>query len=152
MIKLSQLSRLFFGVFCLFSLNLSAQSLNNEQFKQFLSILARVESGGKTNAVGDNGKAIGIYQIHYSYWKDAIEYSKSIGKDIGGKYNDCFDPEYAAKIVSAYLSRYCKGGTWEEMARCHNSGPQWKKKYHLTNKYWEKFKLTQKEKISIIVT
>jgi hypothetical protein len=25
------------------------------------------------------------------------------------------------------------------MARCHNSGPDWKRKHHLTNSYWRKF-------------
>ena len=91
-----------------------------------------MESGGKTNAIGDGGKAIGIYQIHYSCWADTTN-------KLGGKYEDCFNKEYAGKVVSAYLSRYCKSNNFEDMARCWNSGPNWKNKYHLTNKYWARF-------------
>jgi hypothetical protein len=123
----------FLTIFSLFSLNLGAQTLNNKQFTKFLSILARVESGGKTNAIGDGGKAIGIYQIHYSCWQDTTN-------KLNGKYENCFDPEYAGKVVSVYLSRYCKGNNdMESWARCWNSGPNWRNKYHLTNKYVERF-------------
>ena len=123
----------FYIIYCLISLNLGALSVDNKQFNKFLSILARVESGGKTNAVGDNGKAIGIYQIHYSCWADTTN-------KLNGKYEDCFNPEYAGKVVYFYLLRYCKSNNYEDMARCWNSGTNWRNKTNLTNKYWARFK------------
>lgn len=113
----------------------TAFSQNNDSFDKFYSILIKVESGGKTNSIGDNGKAIGPAQIHKVYWQDATSFDKSIG----GKYEDCFRLDYSKKIVRAYMNRYCKNGTWEEMARCHNSGWNWRNKYSLTNSYWRKF-------------
>lgn len=125
-------------IFYLIILNNSVfgqNKVNNKDFDHFCKILAIVESGGKTNVIGDNGKAIGIFQIHYSYWKDATDFNKSIK----GKYEDCFNPEYAKRIVNSYLTRYCKSNNFEDMARCHNSGPDWKNKKKLTDNYWKKF-------------
>jgi len=121
--------------FILFFLCFPVFSQNNDSFERFYSILIKVESGGKSNAIGDNGKAIGPAQIHKVYWQDATSFDKSIG----GKYEDCFNKDYSKNIVRAYMNRYCKNGTFEQMARCHNSGPDWKRKYHLTNSYWRKF-------------
>ena len=47
-----------------------------------------VETGGVSdpeNAVGDGGKAIGPYQIHEVYWKDANSFDSSLG----GTYQNC---------------------------------------------------------------
>jgi len=106
-----------------------------------LSAIRSVESGGDDNAVGDGGKAIGPYQIWKIYWKDAIEFDPSIG----GKYEDCFNREYAEKIVDAYMRRYATKRrlghepTWEDMARIHNGGPNGYKK-ESTKGYWAKVK------------
>ena len=116
---------------------LSCFILNNGYSKDFWGALAQVESGNNPKAVGDSGKALGIYQIHESYFKDAAEYDKDLRKY---NYFDCFNPEISKKVVTAYLSRYCKNGTPEDFARCHNSGPNWKNKKHLTEKYWQKIK------------
>lgn len=110
-------------------------SQENKQFEQFWTVLIQVESGGNPKAIGDNSKAIGIAQIHRAYWQDAVEYDKTIG----GKYEDCFNPNYSKKIVRAYVNRYCSRGSIESWARLHNSGPGWKNKKHLTDKYWNRF-------------
>jgi hypothetical protein len=95
-----------------------------------------VESGGKDDAVGDGGKAIGAFQIHKVYWQDAVAHDPSIG----GKYEDCFDREYARKIVRAYMDRYAPANaTDEQVARIHNGGPRGHKK-SATVKYWNKVK------------
>jgi hypothetical protein len=94
-----------------------------------------VESGYGTgyHSVGDDGKAIGPYQIWKPYWIDSR---------VKGKYEDCRDKEYAEKVVMAYWKRYAPQALmeldFEKLARCHNSGPGWKKKYKKTNKYWKK--------------
>jgi len=109
--------------------------------RSLFSAIRSVESGGNDNAVGDGGKAIGPYQIWKIYWKDAIEFDPSIG----GKYEDCFNREYAEKIVDAYMRRYATKHrlghepTWEDMARIHNGGPNGYKK-ESTKGYWAKVK------------
>jgi hypothetical protein len=49
-----------------------------------LEAIRQVESHGNPNLVGDNGKAIGSFQIWRTYWQDAVEHDKTIG----GKYED----------------------------------------------------------------
>ena len=107
-----------------------------------LQAIHMVESNGNLKApLGDNGKARGPLQIHYSYWKDATEYDRSIG----GTYADCDSLEYAKKIVRAYMRRYApSGATAEQIARLHNSGCNALKKnkqsqaWKNSTKYWLK--------------
>lgn len=101
---------------------------------QLLAAIATVESGNDSNAVGDGGKAIGAYQIHKVYWQDAVEFDKTLG----GSYQDCYDPDYARRVVLAYLKRYAPAGaTQETLARIHNGGPRGYLK-KATLKYWAK--------------
>lgn len=108
--------------------------------EKFLTALRQVESGGNDKSVGDKGKAIGPYQIHWAYWKDATDFDKSIG----GTYKDCFKPEYAKKVVKAYLRRHApKDASYETLARIHNGGAkimkrQGTKAWDNTTKYWSK--------------
>lgn len=109
-------------------------------WRKFLDALREVETGGQPNegrdAVGDGGKALGPYQIHKSYWQDAVDFDKTIG----GKYEDVKDKAYAEKIVKAYLKRYLKNKiTYENAARVHNGGPKGHTKA-ATVKYWKKVK------------
>lgn len=101
-----------------------------------LDAIRQVESNGDDAAVGDGGKAIGAYQIWYGYWQDAYEFDKSLG----GSYRDCYNPEYARRVVIAYMTRYApKNATAQDLARIHNGGP----KGHIkkaTLKYWDKVK------------
>lgn len=114
----------------------SSVSFSSPPSDALLNAISKVESNNNPNAVGDNGKAIGIYQIHLSYWKDAIEHDPSIG----GSYEDCKNPEYARKIVIAYMDRYApKNASDETLARIHNGGPMGYKKAS-TKKYWNKVK------------
>ena len=103
---------------------------------QLLDAMYTVESNRGLILVGDEGKAIGPYQIWKAYWQDAVEWDKSIG----GEYQDCMKKAYAEKIVRAYWKRYApKGATIEQLARIHNGGPRG----HLnpnTIKYWNKIK------------
>ena len=97
-----------------------------------------VESNNNPSAVGDNGNAIGCYQIWENYWIDATEFS-----GIGGSYSDCFDCQYAHDIVVAYMNRYATENrlgrpvTFEDVARIHNGGPNGYKR-ESTKKYWKK--------------
>lgn len=107
---------------------------------ELFNALRQVESGGQPNegrdAVGDNGKALGPYQLHYIYWKDATDFDKSIG----GKYEDVKDKAYAEKVIKAYWKKYApKDATDEDLARIHNGGPKGNKKT-ATDGYWKKVK------------
>ncbi len=112
-----------------------------KDFKSFVQILNKVEAKGQKKGVkpGDNGRAIGPLQIHYKYWRDALEADPSIG----GKYSDCNRWSYSVKVVKAYLSRYAPDAIrrmdYKTLARIHNGGPSG----HLevaTVPYWLEFK------------
>lgn len=105
-----------------------------------LKALHKVETGGKLGAIkGDDGAALGPFQIHKAYWKDATEFDKKIG----GSYSDCADYNYSVKIVNAYMSRYAKkyisNGNFEAIARIHNGGPNGHN-ISATLGYWQKVK------------
>ena len=106
-----------------------------------LDAICQVESNCDSTAVGDNGNAIGAYQIWYAYWYDAVEYDPSIG----GKYEDCYNKDYSEKIINAYWKRYAnekrlgRKVTDEDRARIHNGGPNGYKK-KATVGYWSDVK------------
>ena len=84
-----------------------------------LDAMYQVESSGGKNLVGDFGQAIGPYQIHWVYWKDATVYDPTIK----GKYEDCKNKEYSERIIKAYWARYApRNATVEQLARIHNGG------------------------------
>lgn len=123
----------------------ATQSTKAPGYEQFLAALAQVESRGDDRAVGDNGQALGRYQIHQAYWKDAVSFDASIG----GSYKDVTDPTYAGRVVSAYFRRYGKSylenSDWESLARLHNGGPgifkrKASKAWENTSKYWSRVK------------
>ena len=101
-----------------------------------LDAIRIVETGGEkdpANAVGDNGNSIGPFQISRAYWQDAIDHDPSIG----GVYTDCKNEAYARQIVRAYMLRYVKVWSDENVARTHNGGRLGVKKKS-TIKYWQK--------------
>lgn len=97
-------------------------------WQRFNSALQKTETGGQTNpdqTTGDSGKAIGRYQIHRVCWVDACEQDPTLKS---GTYEDCRKPEYAARVVRAYLERYgaayIKAGDAGSLARIWNGGPK----------------------------
>ena len=116
----------------------SSFGISENELTRVLQAIRIVESNNTPSAVGDGGNAIGVYQIWESYWKDATEFS-----NLGGKYRDCFVPEYADRVVRCYMKRYAtprrlgREATMQDIARIHNGGPNGYKK-QATIKYWEK--------------
>jgi hypothetical protein len=106
---------------------------------KLLSAIQQVETPARCasgcDVKGDNGNALGPFQIWKSYWQDAVEYDSSIG----GSYDDVIDYGYAVKIVSAYMRRYAPNNLAETWARIHNGGPRGHKK-KATIPYWNKVK------------
>jgi hypothetical protein len=103
-----------------------------------LDAIRQVESSGLPNPPdGDQGRAIGPYQIHEVYWKDAHAFAPGIG----GRYQDCRKRAYAEKVIDAYMSRYAAdawaAGEAETIARTHNGGPDGAQR-DSTADYWDK--------------
>jgi len=127
-----------------------AMAITDVEMDKVLSAIRIVESNNNPDAVGDSGRAIGVYQIWDSYWKDACTYSTSDDLRTFDGWDSCFDAEYADKVVRTYMKRYATARrlgrvvTMEDIARIHNGGPRaiWaegKKKKNL-DAYWTKVK------------
>ena len=129
-----------FALICLFGAHVSAADIS----ARFINAISTVESSNRKGPIyGDFDKkankyrAIGNFQIHYSCWKDAVEFDKSIK----GNYADCQDYNYSVKIFKAYLKRYYKfhKGNEEKMAKIWNGGLGGLKNPK-TSIYWTKVK------------
>ena len=86
-----------------------------------LLALIQVESGGRPNAIGDNGQAVGILQIHPIMVEDCNR--------ISGKHYtlaDRLDPVKSCEIASLYLKRYStaeKAKNDIDLSKLWNGGP-----------------------------
>jgi hypothetical protein len=114
---------------------------SDSEWRSFYDALRQTETGAEPNeglgAVGDNGNAIGPYQIWDAYYADAKQYDSGIG----GVYEDVKnDKALSERVVKAYICRYLpKNGSMEDAARIHNGGPKGHKKKS-TLGYLKKFK------------
>ena len=114
-----------------------------EDYNKLLSAICKVESNCDPTAVGDNGNAIGAYQIWYDYWYDAVTFKNDDELKLSDGYKSCYDKDYSEKVVLAYWERYAtikrlkRTPTDEDRARIHNGGPNGYKK-DSTIKYWRK--------------
>lgn len=101
----------------------------------FVKAIHQVETGGRLGAIkGDNGRALGPLQIHYSYWKDSRT---------KGSYIQVTNYNYAVRVMENYLTRYAptavKNKDFETLARTHNGGPRGPRNKN-TIKYWTRVK------------
>lgn len=85
---------------------------------RLLDAIAKVESRHNPSAIGDGGRACGVYQIHRSYWADG---TKLLG--VNWDYELAADPAKAREVVRTYLLHYGRRCNLLEMARIHNGGP-----------------------------
>lgn len=105
-----------------------------------IDALVAVESGGRADAVGDNGKALGILQI----WEIVV---RDVNQIYGTKYKwrDALDPLKSKVICTQYLKHYGrpqligKMDPYEANARIWNGGPNGHHKAS-TVPYWNKVK------------
>ena len=124
-------------LFLAFFFTITPPKMYADDIDDLIYAIGTVESNHDDNAVGDQGRSIGRYQIMRAYWQDATEYDKTIG----GKYEDVRNPVYAAKVMRAYWRRYARAayeaGDFETLSRIHNGGPKGHKK-QATVGYWRK--------------
>ena len=120
-----------------------SQSVGPTQFTfdDLLDAIEWVESKGNPWAVGDDGAAVGAYQIHKIYVDDVNRIRRAMvwGDTYGClyTYRDRENKQRSREMVTIFFKHY--GGTFEEMARKHNGGPNGHKK-DSTKAYWEKVK------------
>lgn len=83
------------------SANTFIASLAVAQVELLYVQVARIESGGRADAVGDGGKALGLLQIH-----------KAVVDDVNRDYRttftheDMLDPKLAKSVFTLYLALY----------------------------------------------
>lgn len=104
-----------------------------------LSAIIAVESGGDPNAVGDNGRAVGILQIHPIMVREA---NRILGRD-EFTLADRYSPERSVAIFDTYCSRWCVDATDEQIARRWNGGCRGDTK-EATAAYWARVQAAMK--------
>ncbi len=111
-----------------------------------IPLLIQVESGGRADAVGDNGKAVGILQIHPIVVEDVnrIYQTKYTPAD---RLNKAKSMNICRLYLKYYGTRYQlktgKKATLETLCRIWNGGPDgWKKQ--ATIQYWKKVQKAMK--------
>lgn len=115
--------------------------------ERVLPVIAQVESNHNDAAVGDNGKALGRYQIHACYVADVNRIAKA-----SYTHTSAHDGAIAACMVRVYLRHYARRYERltglvvdaEALCRMHNGGPNGYKK-PCTLPYWEKCRKLLKE-------
>ena len=103
-------------------------------------IIRQVETGGHpdpSNAIGDQGRSLGPYQISRAYFQDAVDHDPSL---YGLEYECVRDRRMSEIIMLAYFERWVPvPWTMESLARTHNGGPKGRFK-DSTLPYWKKCK------------
>ena len=110
-------------------------SVSSKKINKIIDYLVLIESEGDPKKIGDNGKAIGILQIHPIMVKDV---NQIIGMK-KYKLSDRLCPIKSRQMARIYLTHYTnKNWSVEKISRCWNGGPNGYKKY-ATIKYGKKF-------------
>jgi len=103
---------------------------------KLLAAIIQTESAGDDRAIGDQGQAVGILQIHPVMVED-------INRILGWKdyytLHDRYNPQKSIDMYYIYMDHYCQNMSDEYKARCWNGGPTGYLKPS-TQKYWEKVK------------
>jgi len=102
---------------------------------RLIQALIHVESNGSPNAVGDNGKAVGVLQIHPIMVRDCNRITKRNKYSLGDRYSVVKSIE----MFNVWRKHYCKGSSDEVIARKWNGG-QKGHRMKATVKYWKKVK------------
>lgn len=111
------------------------QESKSSKIERLIPALIRHESNGNAKAIGDQGRAWGILQIHSEM---AVECSRLSGKKFTHK--DAFNPQKAKEMCRIFLNHYSDENTSiEDMARMWNGGPRGDHKWKTVN-YWNMVK------------
>jgi len=105
-----------------------------QDLDKLIPALIAVESAGKTDAIGDGGRAVGCLQI----WPIMV---RDVNRIAGTRYTlaDRLDREKSIQMARIYLTHYAKNDTLENASRRWNGGPAGHTKPS-TIAYWNKVK------------
>lgn len=134
----TSIASLLFVVLALVWWRCSGDERQSWPHDQILGAIRWVESHDRDDVPdGDGGLAIGPYQIHEVYWRDAHDHDPSLG----GSYQDCRRRDYSERVITAYMRhhdlRAWQRGDGETIARMHNGGPAGARK-QATLGYWRR--------------
>lgn len=113
-----------------------ATSSPADPYAKVLPAIEQVESGGDANAIGDNGLAVGILQIHPVMVDDCNRIAKAKGLNLTFTLADRKDPAKSRQMFRVYSDHY-SAGSCEKIARNWNGGPKGHTK-NATLPYWAK--------------
>ena len=67
-----------------------------------LDSIARIESSGRSQIVGDGGRALGLFQMHRAAWNDACQ---RLG--VSWPHSSAIDPKRARTVAANHLAWLC---------------------------------------------
>lgn len=118
----------------------SAEVWKELDLDKLADAIAQVESNNDNNKIGDNGKAVGAFQI----WQVTVD---DVNRIAGTqyKYHERTDPKKSREMFKIYIKHYLELRskrnnlpiTYETAARIWNGGPSGNRK-PITKKYAEK--------------
>jgi len=114
-----------------------AYSQDNLPMDIFIEALIHTESRGDTFAVGDNGRAVGILQIHPIMVREVNRILEKKGIQRSYTYNDRYNYDKSIEMFLIWHEYYHKYASYERIARCWNGGPRGDTMY-CTKSYWYK--------------
>ena len=104
------------------------------KWEQLVQSIILVESEGKKDAVGDNGKAVGLFQIHPIMVRDV---NRIIGENVY-TYHDRLDSVKSREMFEIYQSYYNPDKDLQTAAYLWNGGPRYYNYMGNVKKYWKK--------------
>ena len=99
-------------------------------YSALISAIMAVESGGRDQAIGDGGRALGPLQIHRAVVVDVNRFAGT-----SYRWEGMTNRADARKVCELYLTRYAKGRSMQDAARIWNGGPTGHTK-SATKPYW----------------
>ena len=99
--------------------------------------MIQVESNGKDSVIGDNGKAIGILQMHKIAVRSVNKILKKNDIDKEYSYDDRYSREKTIEMYWIWRNAKHSHSDYETIARSWNGGPRGPKK-KATIHYWNK--------------
>ena len=115
---------------------------NTTNLEDIYKTIKEVESNNVSTAIGDNGKAFGVVQIHKAC---VIDVNRYYGTDY--KHTDSFDRTKAKDIFMKYINiginrfkkKYCRSPTEQDIVRMWNGGIYQGYRKKSTKKYWARY-------------
>ena len=110
-----------------FNESLTIDTTRCQTYEDLLNAIEWVESRGDANAIGDDGRAVGAYQLTKIYVDDINRLANIHNMDTPFNYELRFNKEASRLMAIIYMTYYVNriDGpiTDEYMARIHNAGP-----------------------------